>query len=176
MIILTYNLWVHGKNFKQHAPIIKGSNADVVSLQEVKRKKRFKQILKQTGLKGVYNPIPKHPLINWLHGWIIPHYGDALLWNEEVTSKPMYVKKYIIKTSKADKDYARSYIVAEFKDFCFVSTHFALDPVNNSMIAEKIIYDGLLDCYNIEFGTNYKDSFEEKYKEIKDLKGLKEAL
>jgi endonuclease/exonuclease/phosphatase family metal-dependent hydrolase len=100
--------------------------------------------LNETGLKGVYNTIPKHPLINWLHGWIIPYYGDALLWNECKVGKPICVIKHIIKTSKADKDYARSYIVAEFKDFCFVSTHFALDNENNTMIANAILDDRLV--------------------------------
>jgi hypothetical protein len=40
----------------------------------------------------------------------------------------------------------------------------------------KIIYDGLIGRHNIEFGPNYKKSFEEKYKEIKKEKGIKETL
>jgi endonuclease/exonuclease/phosphatase family metal-dependent hydrolase len=140
MILLTYNIWTYSKKFKQHAEVIIGSNADIVALQEVKRFKRFKQLLKDTNLKGTYNIIPKTWWQNWLSGWIIPYYGDALLWNEKVTGKP-FIRKRILKTSKADKDYARSYIVAEFKDFCFVATHFALDNENNTMIANAILND-----------------------------------
>jgi hypothetical protein len=40
----------------------------------------------------------------------------------------------------------------------------------------KIVYDGLMSLQNIEFGPNYRKSFEEKYKEIKEKKGLIEVL
>ena len=39
---------------------------------------------------------------------------------------------------------------------------------------DKIIYDSLIMCHNIEFGPNYTKSFEEKYIEIKKEKGIKE--
>jgi hypothetical protein len=41
---------------------------------------------------------------------------------------------------------------------------------------EKIIFDSLLACHNIEFGPNYKKSFKEKYKELKNEKNITEVL
>lgn len=131
--MMTYNLYIESTGkYKKHAEVIKESKADVVSVQEVKGEYRFNNTLKNnSGYEGkMCSTTTKGP----------DKYGIGLLWNPNTLDEPEVHSKTIpcLPIDK-DKDGVRAYMVAEFRDFCFVATHFSLIDSCKEKMANSIL-------------------------------------
>lgn len=131
LTIMTYNLYrdfesnTQNSRIPEFAKVIASCDPDVVSLQEVRGIINLFQLSLATGLKGRrYN--------------ILPFYGIGMLWNSRL-GKPV-ITSYELKALKDSKDKeARAFMVAEFKTFYFISTHFSLDERDRDRMVETII-------------------------------------
>ena len=127
--MMTYNL-----NFPEfvidhnrHAEVINRVKPDVVALQEVIGKANFNDLKTLTGMKGEKVWL----LDRWTNGgWY--KYGLVILWNPALGTPKKITKKW---PQWVGSDYYRTvgYIIAEFEDFCFISTHY---PNSTSTAAE----------------------------------------
>ena len=135
--MMTYNIWIQSTDkYKDHANIIKESKADVVSVQEVKGESRFNNILKKnSGYDGVM-------CVTTNKG--SDKYGIAMLWNPNTVEKPIEIDPKTMETPNDGSDPKRAYIVAEFRDFCFVATHYSLvyehrEEMTNQILQHRIV-------------------------------------
>ncbi|MCM1042534.1 MAG: endonuclease/exonuclease/phosphatase family protein [Bacteroides sp.] len=131
--ILTYNLWVKSNaSHKTHGRVIKDSKADVVSVQEVLGKNNFETMKDACGYKGDMCITEKQNSKN---------YGIGMLWNPDVVGEPVAKEHKLIKITQGgeDRDEKRAFIVAEFRDFCFVATHFSLNQDKRNEMAGLIV-------------------------------------
>ena len=138
--ILTYN--VHGVkhwDYADHARVIKNSEADIASIQEVKYYGKYKTLKDDTGLSG-----------DWFGSW--PGvYGVAMLWNQSVVGSPITKSYKRIYNLWNDEDLVRVFIVAEFQDFCFVATHYSTVIEYGTKMTELLLDDKLVKkCINNE--------------------------
>ncbi|MCM1170396.1 MAG: lamin tail domain-containing protein [Bacteroides sp.] len=140
--IMTYNLKGKHTDYGKHAEVVKGSNADIVAIQEVKGNKTFKKLKNESGYNG-----------NRCFTIGVAHYGIGILWNSKTIGFPIAKSYHTIWTwslfNDKEKDLRRAYMVAEFKDFCFVSTHYSLDQYYRKRMTECILNDQLVQkCMN----------------------------
>lgn len=137
--MMTYNLWKYSSaKYTEHVKVVKNSKADIVSLQEVlSGNNRFGKL--QTmgdGYDGkMYTTIKGNP-----------NYGIGMLWNQNTIGKPIEIHGYPIDVSNStvDRDGTRGYMVAEFRDFCFVATHFSLDFQYRNQMADTILKNNII--------------------------------
>lgn len=136
--MMTYNLWRYSKSFDTHKLVINGSGAHVVALQEMYRSDKFEKLKKETGMSGVFCVLEGK--LPWTIDWMVPDYGIALLWHPWFVGNPTITGTIIAKRKgSTDPDDKRAYIVAEFRDFCFVATHFSLDEKDRDIMASSIL-------------------------------------
>lgn len=136
--MLTYNLWGTHTHYEIeiHGMVIERSKAAVVAVQEVWRPYNFKKLKCITGLKGN------------MYATIAGLYGIGMLWNPDIVGNPIQKTYKKIKTPN-DNDKKRAYMVAEFRDFCFVSTHYSTNADHRTKMTNKILNNALVKkCLN----------------------------
>lgn len=132
--IMTYN--IHKQDYYENGKVIKTSGADVVAVQEISRyplSGNFNRLKEQAGMEGEF--------VRTMH-MVVGRYGIALLWKSSLGTPNVTYKR--IESSSADTDSHRAYIVAEFTDFCLVSTHYSLAPsdqieMTNSILKHSVV-------------------------------------
>lgn len=142
--ILTYNLKGIKTLYTKHAEYIKNSGADIVSVQEVALKAKFKNMKKACGMEGdmlptIYYGVNEGSALEP----IAIKYGIGMLWNPDVVGNPIE-KSYKTIATPDDPDKKRAYMVAEFKDFCFVATHYSIKEkyryeMNTSILSNSLV-------------------------------------
>lgn len=153
--IMTYNLGTNTKKYSKHAQIIKDVNPDVVAVQEVRRIANFRKLRKESGYSGEmcvteFYGIPLGPDDEGI-GY---KYGIGMLWKTSTVGSPLKLVEKRMKIGKSeenrDKDKKRAFIVAEFKNFCFVATHYSQDSIRRKEMTYKILNNGLVrDCQSL---------------------------
>ena len=135
--MLTYN--THGKHtyYVKHAEVIRNSKADVAAIQEMRGYNKLKILKEETGLDGD-------------RCLTIADYGIAMLWNPKTVGSPIEKShKRIYMPVWEDEDGTRAFMVAEFRDFCFVSTHLSLSQKYRKKMVNKILDNKLVKrCLN----------------------------
>ena len=143
--MLTYNL--HGKHtpdYGVHAKYINQSGAAVVSVQEVRRARRFKKLKEETGMDGKMCTTIKVFGVK---------YGIGMLWDKDRVGAPVRITKTTMKTPKLGKesDKRRGWIVAEFPELCFVATHLSQEESYRQKMITKILNNNIInDCKKIK--------------------------
>ncbi len=127
--MLTYNVWGDHTDYTEHAKIIKNSKADVVSVQEVKKVSNFNKLLEESGYHGEMSVTID----------ILIKYGIALLWNPNTLDSPDIDCQLIDIPKDKDADKKRAYMVAEFRDFCFIATHYSSDKDYRKVMTYSIL-------------------------------------
>ena len=136
--MLTYNLGERTSIYDTHGLWIKKFKADVVSLQEVRGLIPFGTLKNKCGLSGEMFG-PEWPGV----------YGIGMLWNKYVVGEPIELKCKRMKTKNDGSDGKRGFMVAEFKDFCFVATHYSLNETHQSEMSSAILAHSLVQkCIN----------------------------
>lgn len=129
---MTYNLQNdNGLNFQslritRHAQVITASNADVVSVQEVNGNTNFNNLKSRSGLAGSWYDIAGNG------------YGIGVLWKSSLGTPIITNVKVNPTPGSTDKE-SRAYIIAEFADFSFISTHYSLNAVDRDTMTARII-------------------------------------
>ena len=123
---LTYNLSDNLK-YDDHADVINDCKADVVSLQEVRMTAKFSHLKNKTNLDGE------------MKATIGTEYGIGILWNTKTVGSPLDKDQVKLSTPNDKHDKHRAYIVTEFRDFCFVATHYSLDSTHRIEMSESIL-------------------------------------
>ena len=144
LTIMTYNLWSNDK-ISEHAEVITKSGADIIAIQEMRKTPNFNSLKNKTGLNGEFYVLKGG---GWaIFEWMIPDYGIALLWKPTLGT-PIIHKKYIdIPGGGSDNDSRRGYIIAEFNDYCFISTHYSLNPEQRIEMTNKILNETIVQSY-----------------------------
>lgn len=130
--LMTYNLETDkGFNFQflritRHAQVIAASNADVVAVQEVKGNTNFNNLKSKSGLSGAWYDIAGNG------------YGIGLLWKPSLGT-PIITNVKINPTPGSTDKESRAFMIAEFPDFCFISTHYSLNAVDRDTMTARII-------------------------------------
>lgn len=143
--MMTYNIWRKSNKFAEHAQVITQSNADIIAIQEIKGASNFKKLKKDTNLDG--EMCATEGKMGWLIDWMKADYGICVFWKPSLGT-PIITKK-TIKSSSKDADKRRAYIIAEFDEFCFISTHYSLDSndritMTNAILSESVV----INCIN----------------------------
>lgn len=142
--IMTYN--IEKRYYKQHGRIIASASPDVVAVQELHEAphtSNFHKLLAETGIRGVFKTTClRLDAFN-------AKYGIALLYNENTVGKPIKITTKRIKKLKGstDADVKRAYIIAEFRDFIFISAHFANDVNDRLNMASSILSEDFVQNY-----------------------------
>ncbi len=129
---MTYNLQTdNGFNFQsfritRHAQVITASNADLVAVQEVKGNTNFNNLKSKSGLSGSWYDIAGNG------------YGIGVLWKSTLGT-PIITNVKINPTPGSTDSESRAYIIAEFADFSFISTHYSLNAVDRDTMTARII-------------------------------------
>ena len=135
--IMTYNLKGNHTDYKKHGQVVKKSGADIVAIQEVRGNKNFKKLKKESGYRG-----------NRCFTIGIVHYGIGILWNSKTIGFPIAKSYNTIWTwslfNDKEKDFRRAYMVAEFQEFCFVSTHYSVDKSYRKEMTDSILSNKLV--------------------------------
>ena len=135
LVLMTYNI---AKNkYKKNAKVIASVNPDVVAVQEIRGQQNFNTLKNETGLEG--------RMCVTIAGVYLWNYGIALMWKPSFGTPA--IKKVEMSTSAADADSKRAYIIADFKDFYFISTHYssAQEPtedrieMTNAILNEDVV-------------------------------------
>lgn len=131
--MLTYN--THGKHtyYVKHAEVIRNSKADVAAIQEMRGVNKLEILREHTGLSG-----------DRCYTIKIAHYGIGLFWNPDKVGNPLAKSYKTVKTNDKWYEKKRAYMVAEFNDFCFVSTHYSSKPEGREKMSRKILGDSLV--------------------------------
>lgn len=124
--LMTYNLKGQHTAYSKHAEIIKRINPDVTAIQEVRGLHKYKILKEKSGYTGK-------------KCMTIGDYGIALLYKESSVGTPLKVMKKRVATYDEWYEINRAYIVTEFRDFCFVSTHFSGKPDGRKKMANSIV-------------------------------------
>ncbi len=165
--IMTYNLCGKRTDYRKHGQVVKGSKADIVAIQEVKGNKNFKKLKNESGYNG-----------NRCFTMGIAHYGIGILWNSETVGFPIAKSYNTIWTwtlSNKETDLRRAYMVAEFNDFCFVSTHYSTDGYYRKRMTECILGDKLVQkCMNAGKPVYIAGDLNADYKST-EIQGFKNA-
>lgn len=132
LTFMTYNLERNkGLNFQssriaKHAQVITAANADVVAVQEVEGNANFNNLKSAAGMDGQWFDIAGNG------------YGIGILWKASLGT-PTITNVKISPTSGSSDSENRAFMIAEFVDFCFYSTHFSLNADDrDKMVAEMI--------------------------------------
>ncbi|MDR0830504.1 MAG: endonuclease/exonuclease/phosphatase family protein [Prevotellaceae bacterium] len=126
--LMTYNLKEPG--YAKNGKVIKASGADVVAVQEIRGLFIFYEILKsKAGMIGVRT--------NTVWGV----YGIALLWKPQLDTPTITERIMPRPSGSPEEDPARAYIIAEFNDFCFISTHYSSGDANFRTAMSQAILD-----------------------------------
>ncbi|MCM1531343.1 MAG: lamin tail domain-containing protein [Bacteroides sp.] len=133
--MLTYNLAGIQTFYTKHAEYIKDSKADIVALQEVMLRTKFINLKKACGLNGNMFVTLK---------WAEFQYGIGLLWNPDVVGMPIEKSYKRLSTPHDGSDDKRGYMVAEFKDFCFVATHLSKNETHRIEMVNNILSNPLV--------------------------------
>jgi len=132
---MTYNLLTNtGLNFQSSrisklSQIISASGADIVAVQEVCGNSNFNNLKSQTGMNGSWFDIGNFPLYG---------YGIGILWKSSLGTPTITNYKVTHREGSNDSE-DRAFMVAEFDNFCFISTHFALDAIDRDTMTARII-------------------------------------
>ena len=140
LTIMTYN--IQKQSYSENGKVIASVKPDVVVVQEIRDilSSNFSTLKKETGLDGTACATVGSTFLN-------SYYGIGLLWNPKLGTPT--IKKVKIKSSKADPDSQRAYILAEFKNFCIISTHYSLVPTDQIMMTNTILNDEIVqNCIN----------------------------
>ena len=136
--MLTYNLGERTSIYDTHGLWIKTFKADVVSLQEVRGLVPFGTLKEKSGLSGE---------MFWTTWPGL--YGIGMLWNKNVVGEPIELQSERIPTENDAYDKKRGFMVAEFKDFCFVATHYSVNETHQSEMSSAILSHSLVQkCSN----------------------------
>ena len=122
--IMTYN--ISRRKYGAQGRIIRDSGADVVAVQEILRIPflgNFTRLKEKAGMDGKYLKIKGLGQNT--------SFGIALLWNTSAVGSPIRTVAETVNTSSDDPDGKRGYIIAEFHDFIFVSTHLSGDTIRD---------------------------------------------
>ncbi|OJV42929.1 MAG: hypothetical protein BGO29_07120 [Bacteroidales bacterium 36-12] len=128
---MTYNLYRNLTNDAQFGRIpkfsrvIESCNADVVAIQEIRGLTNFAELKRKTQLNGErYNTLL--------------FYGIGMLWKPTLGTPK--VKIFEIKPSNNSIDTEdRAFMVAEFADFYFISTHYSIDGTEQLKMSDQIV-------------------------------------
>ena len=124
LTIMTYN--IYRQDYHENGKLIKSSGADVVAVQEILRIPflgNFTRLKEKAGMDGKYLKIKGLGQNT--------SFGIALLWNTSAVGSPIRTVAETVNTSSDDPDGKRGYIIAEFHDFIFVSTHLSGDTIRD---------------------------------------------
>lgn len=130
--MMTYNLHGNHTDYEKHAKVIKDANPDVVAIQEVRGNKNFEILKEKSGYRG-----------NRCFTIGIVHYGIGILWNPDAVGCPINKSYNTVKTDDYWYEKKRAYMVAEFQDFCFISTHYSLNQDGRNKMSRKILENSL---------------------------------
>ncbi len=129
---MTYNLYIkHSSSQSSRLPgfaeVISDSKADVIALQEVGMLLSMNELARKIELKG-----KKYDTELF--------YGIGMLWNPKTvgTPKKITTKEITPLNGSGDKE-TRAYMIAEFDDFYFISTHYSLDGNEQNRMTEEIL-------------------------------------
>jgi endonuclease/exonuclease/phosphatase family metal-dependent hydrolase len=129
--IVTYNLYrsfphnTQSDRIPQFASIIKSCNPDLVALQEVRGADNLNQLKNAIQIEGKrFNTM----LL----------YGIGLLWNSRLGT-PKITSKSISPSIHSTDTETRAYMIAEFEDFYFISTHYSTDANERNKMSADII-------------------------------------
>lgn len=133
LTLMTYN--IKKQSYSENGGVIKLSGADVVAVQEI--------IFGTNNFTTLKNAAEMEGEGCATYLTTLAGYGIALLWKASFGA-PINYKAKKIKSSSADADRHRAYIIAEFSDFCIVSTHYSLvqsdrNTMTNTILSENII-------------------------------------
>lgn len=132
--MMTYNLLGNNTAYTKHAQVVKNANPDVVAVQEVRGLINFKTLKEKSGYKGK-------------RFCTIVDYGIGLLYKSSTTGEPLEVNKILVATNDAWYEIYRGFIVAEFRDFCFVATHLSLKEDGRRKMVNRILENKIVkDC------------------------------
>ncbi len=135
---MTYNLHGNHTKYEKHAKVIKDANPDVVAIQEVRGNKNFEILKEESGYSG-----------NRCFTVAIVHYGIGILWKPETVGYPIDKSYNKVKTDDYWYEKHRAYMVAEFQDFCFISTHYSQNQEGRIKMSRKILGNTLVQkCRN----------------------------
>ena len=140
LTIMTYN--IQKQSYSENGKVIASVKPDVVAVQEIRTilSSNFSTLKKETGLDGTACATVGSTFLN-------SYYGIGLLWNPKLGTPT--IKKVKIKSSKEDTDPQRAYILAEFKDFCIISTHYSLSLPDQIIMTNTILNDEIVqNCIN----------------------------
>jgi len=130
--LMTYNIETNkGFNFQsfrisKHAQVIASCGADIVAVQEVTGNSNFNSLKSKSGLSGHWYDIAGDG------------YGIGVLWNASLGTPTITNVKIDPAPGSTDPE-SRAYIIAEFEDFYFLSTHFSLDAADRDAMTASII-------------------------------------
>ena len=156
---MTYNLrrgdWDLSSRINALGRVISCSNPDVVAVQEVEGQSNFDILKRETGLDGATCLTKPNE-----------DYGIGLLWKPSLGT-PIISRYYNIPTDGSETS---AYVVAEFADFYFISTHYHSEfpKISDAIIAlvksvNKPVYIG--GDFNMNLNSEPKDIALEKYVE-----------
>lgn len=132
--MMTYNLKGKHTEYKEHAKVVKNANPDVVAVQEVRGLHKFKILKEKSGYKGE-------------RFCTIVDYGIGLLYKKSSVGDPIQIKKKLVATYDKWYEIYRGFMVAEFRDFCFVATHLSLKKDGRKKMANQILDNDIVkDC------------------------------
>lgn len=129
---MTYNIEnSKGLNFQslrisKHAQVIASCGADVVAIQEVAGNSNFNNLKSKSGLSGSWYDIAGNG------------YGIGILWKASLGTPTITNVKINPAPGSSDAE-SRAYIIAEFEDFYFISTHYSLNADDRDTMTESII-------------------------------------
>lgn len=129
---MTYNLqrgsltnW-QSSRIDKLAQVIVSEGADVVAIQEIDSNSNFNNLKTKTGLQGTWYDIAGN------------NYGIGILWKGSLGT-PTITNVKITPTIGSTDSESRAFIIAEFADFCFYSTHFSLNADDRDKMVEEMI-------------------------------------
>jgi len=114
----------------RHAEVINRVKPDVVALQEVIGRGNFNNLKTLTGMEG-----EKVWLLDWCINGGCYKYGLAILW-KPAFGTPTITKKWISIIGLTTYRTV-GYIIAEFEDFCFISTHYP--NLTSTAIEDRVV-------------------------------------
>ena len=130
--LMTYNIETNkGFNFQsfrisKHAQVIASCGADIVAVQEVTGNSNFNNLKSKSGLSGHWYDITGDG------------YGIGVLWRASLGTPTITNVKIDPAPGSSDPE-SRAYIIAEFENFYFISTHFGLNADDRDTITASII-------------------------------------
>ena len=134
--LMTYNLKGRHTEYKIHAQVVKNADPDVVAVQEVRGLNKFEILKEKSGYKGI-------------RFCTVVDYGIGLLYKSSSVGEPLQVKKILVDTYDKWYEIFRGFIVAEFRDFCFVATHYSQKEEGKKKMTREILKNSLVrKCIN----------------------------